>query len=262
MGLMYWLRWFWMVLVLMSLAGFLPAVVRAGGGGGGQGEGLVTTTIGPPSGGSKSDSSPGGPGFGASPKAVEAYEEAGGRSGTGMSFQDWFKKTRQEMQEKQGQLEWDGWKADVKTSAMNGVYLGAQGANVAGKGAQIVLDFVPGLGWVGVGLDAARGAAEGYAEALDQGLSQTEAMGVGAKTGAASGIMTIGVSKIGLGKNLDGAFNKTMGAKSARQIERANKALGWGVAGTAVDTSTKQVVGHLHTSNVVKNSSPHPHLAE
>jgi hypothetical protein len=198
--------------------------------------------------------------MGASPKAVEAYQAAGGPSGTGMSFSDWFKKTREQMDEKQEQLTWDGTTAAWSASALNAGYWGAWGLDKAGKIAQFGLNFVPGFGWVNVSLDTARGAAEGYAEAIDQGLEQGDAFGVGAKTGAAQGIMSAGFNYFGLGNRFgtDKAVLNFQNAVTPKQVAKAGKALKRVIVGNLIDTGVQEYVGNEHASETAKNTTPRP----
>ncbi len=199
----------------------------------------------------------GGAGFGASPKAVAAWEAAGGRRGTGMSFQDWFKKMRTEMATKQDDLDWDADTAGWSASAWNIPYYGAKAADLAGKISQFGLNFVPGVGTLtNIGLDTARGAADGYSQAVDKGLSQSEAAKAGGTTGVASGFFSAFANKFGFAKDAGKAIQASQAARTAAQIARTNKKLGTALGGTAVQEGLKNVIGDQHTSNVVNNWSP------
>lgn len=203
----------------------------------------------------------GGEGFAATPKAVSAWEAAGGRKGTGLSFQDWSRKQRSEFEARQEKLTWEAKKAGWGASAMNVPVWGAMTANYLGKASQFGLSFVPGVGKLtNIGLDAARGAAEGYSDALDKGLSQSEARKVGGTTGLASGVFSAFTSKLGFGKDAGKALNKVKTAKTAAQLTKSRKQLGKALISTTTDEGAKEVVGGIHSDNVVKNTSPQARL--
>lgn len=256
--------WHWTVLTLLVFLLARGSMAHAYGGGGEREEpeeptGSVSGQSGndapSPSGGGGGG---GGEGFGASPKAVAAWEAAGGRKGTGMSFQDWFKKQRIEWDKQQHALTWDAKKAGWGASAWSIPFWGAQAANAAGKTTQTMLSFVPGMGWVSVSLDTARGAAEGYGEAIDKGLSQADAAKVGTKTGIAQGLTSAVFNKIGAGNklNYDKAVKSVQTARTAKQMVRANKNLKKAILGTIADETVQEVVGNQHVSQTVKDSSP------
>lgn len=238
--------------VLAIQAVWLPqsAMASSGGhGGGGGGSSWAQPAAGP--------EPAGGEGFGASGIAVSAWEAAGGKKGTGKSFQEWFKTMRVDWESKQVQLEWDAKTAGWGSSAWNGVFVTTEATNVAGKFVQFGLNFVPGIGKVvNIGLDTARGAAEGYAEALDSGLSQSDAAKTGGVTGVGSGLMSAFFSKLGFGKDSGKALKASTMAKTAEQIVKTNNALGKAIAATTVDEGVKAVVGSSYTTSVVFNSSP------
>lgn len=210
----------------------------------------------PPAGG-------GGEGFGASPKALSGWEAAGGRAGTGLSFQDWFRKQRADFDARQDALTWEAKKAGWGASAWTIPYVGAQAANYAGKAAQFGLNFVPGVGKAAnLGLDAARGAADGYATGVDQGLTQSQAAKAGATTGVASGLMSAFMNKFGFAKDAGKAVSKVKAARTATQIVRSNKRLIPAVVGTATQEGIKEVIGSQNTNSVVNNSAPQAQLTQ
>ncbi len=264
---------FFLFVLLISWLQVSPAYATGGDGGdGGDGGGGGDDNVGfqhkpPPlrkKQENKEDTFKGGEGFGASPKAIEAWEAAGGRKGTGQSFQKWFSKTRRDWEAKQDKLTWQAKKAGWKASAWSLPYWGAQGANLAGKATQFGLNFVPGMGWVNVSLDTARGAAEGYGEALDKGLSQAEASKVAVKSGVSQGLMSAAFNKFGAGNrlNYDKAVRSVQAAKTARKIVRSNKALKKAIVGTLFDEAVKGEIAQRHTSNTVRNSSPQANLQQ
>lgn len=208
----------------------------------------------PPAGG-------GGEGFGASPKALSGWEAAGGRAGTGLSFQDWFRKQRADFDARQDALTWEAKKAGWGASAWTIPYVGAQAANYAGKAAQFGLNFVPGVGKAAnLGLDAARGAADGYSTGVDQGLSQSQAARAGAKTGVASGLMSALFNRFGA--NAGQAISKVQKARTATQIARTNKALTPALVGTGTQEGIKEFIGSQHANSVVNNSAPQAQLTQ
>lgn len=227
------------------------AALATGGGGGGGGDQF-------PFGPTTPDPFAGqGVGFGASPNAVAAWYAAGGKQGTGLSFQNWFKKAQIELETKQGQLEWDSKKAGWAASFWNVLFGTAKVADTAGQVSQFGLNFVPGLGKVvNVGLDAARGAGEGYAGAVDKGMSQSEALKTGAVTGTAMGLLTSFANKFGFAKDAGKAVEAVQAAKTAAQITRTNQKLGVALVGTTVQEGIKTAIGSSHVTSVVNNSSP------
>jgi hypothetical protein len=231
---------------------------HSGGGGGG---GTPRENSFSPAGGGGGGGGGGGEGFGASSKAVAAWEAAGGRKGTGMSFQDWFRKQRIDWEARQDKLtsdaSWAGWGA----SAWNLPVWGGEAANAAGKISQFGLNFVPGVGKLtNIGLDAARGAAEGYGQAVDKGLSQADAAKTGATTGTAAGLFSAFTQKFGFAKDAGKAIKASQAARTATKIARTNKELGKALVGTTVQEGVKEVVGSAHTESVVNNSAPQAQL--
>jgi len=205
----------------------------------------------------------GGEGYGASPKALAAWEAAGGRKGTGMSFQDWFKKSRVDWDAKQTDLTWDASKAGWSASFWNILYGTTKVADTAGQVSQFGLNFVPGVGKIAnIGLDTARGAVDGYGKAIDKGMSQSEAAQTGGTTGAASGLFSAFTSKLGFAKDAGKAVTAVQGAKTAAQIAKTNKALKVAGIGTTVQEGVKTVVGDMHSTSVVNNSSPQPQASK
>lgn len=195
---------------------------------------------------------------GFSPKAIEAYNAAGGKAGTGLTLGQWLETHRTNWEKQQQGLTSDAYWSSWSASGWNAAFWGAQGANTAGKASQFILNFVPGVGRVwNVGLDAARGAAEGYAEGREKGLSHTESAKIGGKTGTASGLMSYGFSKFGFGRNTTKQIKKVMNAKTAKQIARGKSALKSAFAGTTADETVKGVVGSQHAQSLA-NSAPQP----
>lgn len=242
----------------ISTAGF----AHSGGGSSSSSSSSRPVADAPPTGG-------GGEGFGASPKAVAAWEAAGGRKGTGMSFQDWYKKVQIDFETRQGQLTWEATKAGWQASAWSIPYWSAEFANAAGKISQFGLNFVP----VGkavkvaveigkIGLDGVRGAAEGYASAKDKGMSDAEAEEVAAKTGAAAGILSSFTSMFGFAKDTGKAIAQTRAATTAAQIARTNRNLKTAILTTTTEEAISEVVGNAHTNSVVTNSSPMAQVAK
>ena len=264
------------ILVLILAAGPFTTSAQAYGGGGGGGDEEFDTigNLGKRTTGGGGGASWGGSGPTSdeeeidistiSPKALDLYKKAGGKAGTGLSFPKWLEQVRAQWEGKQTLLTWDAKKAGWKASAWNVGYYGSQGANIAGKGAQFVLNFVPGFGWICVGLDATRGLAEGYAEATEQGLELQDAVQVGVQTGMAQGVMSFGFNKFGMGNRFgtEKAVKSVISARSAKQILRSNKALKKAVMGNVVDTGVQEVIGNMHTSNAIENSSPLARLAK
>lgn len=244
----------WLVLAIQAV--WLPqsAMASPGGHGGGSSRGGETRT----SITQAADSEPaGGEGFGASGLAVNAWEAAGGRKGTGKSFEQWFKTQRIDWESRQVQLEWEAKTAGWSASGWNGLFGAADATNTAGKVVQFGLNFVPGVGKIAnIGLDTARGAAEGYAGALDSGMSQSDAAKTGGVTGTASGLMSAFFAKFGFAKDAGKAVEASRKARTAAKILKTNKALGVALTGTAVQEGIKTVVGDAHTNSVVFNSSP------
>lgn len=214
-------------------------------------------------GGGQSSGGGGGVGFGASPKALEAWEAAGGRKGTGKSFEQWFRDVRKKWEDQQRQRTWDATKAGWSASAWNAGTTGAEGMDKLGQASQFGLNFVPGVGKLtNIGLDAARGAAEGYSKAREQGMSQKDAMQTGTKTGIASGLFSTFMNKFGFGKGYGKAVEKSKAAKTAIQIKKANKQLGQGIKGVTVDEAIKTGVGDVHSTSVVNNSAPETRMGD
>ena len=231
-----------------------------GGGGGGGGGGPAQPNPYNPTGGGGGG---GGEGFGASSKAINAWEAAGGRKGTGMSFQEWFRKQRIDWEARQDELTsdqtWAGWGA----SAWNLPVWGGIVADTAGKISQFGLNFVPGVGKLtSIGLDAARGAADGYGKAVDKGLSQSEAASAAGKTGIASGLFSAFTQKFGFAKDAGKAIKASQAARTAAKITSSNKKLGTALVGTTVQEGVKEVVGNVHNANVVNNTSPQAQLTK
>ena len=250
-------------LTVLGCAATSDSLACDGGGGGGGGDGgdygLNSST--PP--GGAGGRGGGGEGFGASSKAVAAWEAAGGRKGTGMSFQEWFSKQRTDWEARQDKLtsdqKWAGWGA----SAWNLPVWGATVADTAGKISQFGLNFVPGVGKLtNIGLDAARGAADGYGKAVDKGLSQSDAVYAGGKTGIASGLFSSFTQKFGFAKDAGKAIKASQAARTAGKIASTNKALGKALTGTAVQEGIKEGIGNVHSTNVVNNTAPQAQLTQ
>ena len=258
--------------VLAIQAVWLPNAALATSGRGGSGGGIhdhfpVTQPANPeqdPLAGRGGGGGGGGEGFGASPKALAAWEAAGGRKGTGMSFQDWFKKSRVDWDAQQTQLTWEATKAGWGASFWGALFGAAKVADTAGQVSQFGLNFVPGVGKlagvgikaVNVGLDSLRGASEGYGQAIDSGMSQSEAAGTGAITGFGTGAMSAGTSILSPFKDAGDAVKAVQAARTAKQILRSNKNLAPAVIGTAVQEIGKSALGGAYTTSVVQSSSP------
>lgn len=107
--------------------------------------------------------------------------------------------------------EWDAFINSQKDMLWSAAISVAEGANTLGDWSQWALNFVPGMDKVNVALTGSRGFAEGYAEALERGASQAEAIKEGTKRAAISAGLDV------LGNRLTGAatdrmFNKAKGA--------------------------------------------------
>jgi hypothetical protein len=199
---------------------------------------------------------------GFSPKAVEAYEAAGGKAGTGLTMGEWLTAHRTNWENRQEGLTSEAYWTSWSASGWNAAFWGAKGANAAGQTSQFILNFVPGVGkMVNVGLDAARGTAEGYAEGREKGLSHTESAKIGGQTGTGAGIMSFGFSKFGFGRNGTKQIKKVMNAKTAKQIKNSNKALKGALAGITADEAVKGGVGAQHAHSLA-NSAPAPQLEQ
>jgi hypothetical protein len=254
-----WLAALLLAALLHWTAGGAPPVLAYGGGGGG-GDGAGWEPA--PSEDAEDAEEPASEGEGEedlsgfSPKAVDAYKAAGGKAGTGLTLEEWLEAHRQNWEKRQEGLTSDAYWTSWSSSGWNAAYWGAQGANVAGKASQFILNFVPGVGKVvNVGLDTARGAAEGYAEGREKGLSHTESAKVGGKTGVGSGLMSYGFSKFGFGRNTPKQIKKVVNAKTAKQITAGKKALKGALAGTTVDEAVKEGVGSQHAQSLANDAA-------
>ena len=249
------------VLIVFGLGWLGTNAAFASPGGHGGGGTPQANSFTPP--GGSSDGGGGGVGFGASSKAVAAWEAAGGRTGTGMPFQKWFSKQRIDWEARQDELtsdqKWAGWGASLWNLAV----WGGVAADTVGKISQFGLNFVPGVGKLtNIGLDAARGAAEGYGKAVDKGLSQSEAASAGGKTGIASGLFSSFTQKFGFAKDAGKAIKASQAARTAGKIVSTNKALGKALTGTTVQEGIKEVIGSVHSTNVVNNTAPQAQLTQ
>lgn len=252
-----WLAMAALALLLVGGPGGASAVLAYGGdGGGGGGAGWDT----PPAGDTEDQTSEGEAegedtsGF--SPKAIDAYKAAGGKAGTGLTLEEWLEAHRKNWEQRQEGLTSDAYWSSWSSSGWNAAFWGAQGANAAGKASQFILNFVPGVGKVvNVGLDTARGAAEGYAEGREKGLSHTESAKIGGQTGVGSGLMSYGFSKFGFGRNSTKQIKKVVNAKTAKQIKASKKALKGALAGVTADEAVKGGVGSQHAQSLANDAA-------
>lgn len=134
-------------------------------------------------------------------------------------------------------------------------------ADWLGWGAQIGLNFVPGVGpLINIGLDTLRGGAEGYAAAMEKGLSQKEAIKVGTKNAAATSLFSAFTNKLGFGKNYRKVMQNAQKAKTVKQIIKSNKEIGVAIIGNAADETAQDIIGKENRKNIVENTSPKARL--
>lgn len=179
-----------------------------------------------------------------------------GTADIGLPLPSWDELKRADLEKQQEEDYWSNWWWGWASAICTTGEYSAIVANFVGQAAQLGLNFVPGLAVVNIGLDAARGGAEGYATGLESGLSQTESVKVGGQNAVATGLFSAFTNKLGFGKNYSKAVGKVQKAVKPAQIVKAKKSLAKGILGTTADQATQEVVGDINAKNIAKNTSP------
>ena len=196
-------------------------------------------------------------GFGAPPHLVAAWEKAGGRKGTGMSFRDWFKKVRADVENKVAELEKDQRHALTIMSLWNGSTLTWEVKNEVGKKTQFIMNFIPGTDKVNIVLDGARAGAEGYGASIAAGLTQQQALAVAGETAAAGAAFSAATNIINTGQK--GKMPKinsfTSAVKNSNQINKA-------VTTVLVTETVKDKAIEQHIKNTIENTASIPGVVE